>query len=139
MTNTEPHRRCSRYAIVAGAALCFLCALGCDGNSLDLDREAAAAMDLVTPGTGSVLTDSGTLRSGMQLTRSRQVQTTGSWSEYAQWLDGQALRGYQPSRADEHQVAFVRRLYGDEIDLYIEKAADGPSLRLQVTFLSLPD
>jgi hypothetical protein len=122
-----------------GAGLFFLCMLGCDRKSIDLDREAAAVMDLVTPGTGSVLTDSGPLRSGMELARSRRVQTTLSWSEYAQWLDGQALLGYQRGGADGDRITFVRMLDGDELDLCVEKAAEGPPLRVKATFLSLPD
>jgi hypothetical protein len=139
MRNVEAGRRRSACAIVAGAALSFFCAHGCDSNSIDLDREADTVMDLVTPASTSVLTDSGTVRSGMHMTRSRQVQTTLNWSEYAQWLDGQPLLGYQRSRADGRTIAFVRRLYGDELDLYVEKTTGGPPLRVKATFLSLPD
>jgi hypothetical protein len=119
------------------ALLLLVLASACHGDGADDFAKRSAAVRMRTLPAGATLGRVVSERHRNDASSSWSFETTMTWAEYSRWVRSILAVDYTSVRSDDAALDFTQP--GDEYDLQLMRQPGGPPLRIQATFVGMPD
>lgn len=125
----------TKHWIVASAPLLLATACTCEGTEVRvLEREVARVRAWSLRPGATLVGGPRTSASPSSFEVFWEIRSGESWSNYRAALERALPAGYVRGPASVRDASFRKSLTGDTLYVRIEVVAEGPPLRLQVTF-----